>query len=833
MTSAVRTLTHAARRLRRTPAFSVAAVLTLMLGIGATTAVFSVVNAVVLRPLPYPNPDRLVDLSHTLEVSGILRVDQSDATFLHYRRENDVFSGVAAYRVTAVNVGELRGASASDAARAERVAAGRVTASTFAVLGAVPLSGRGLGDNDDGPAAARVVVIGQRFWERKYGADPTVVGRDLVIDGVPHRIVGIMRAGFGLPDVRTDLWMPLRLDPTNTASAAFDYRGLARLRDGVSLDAARAELQRLLPQVPVAFPGRLTVSAIEQTKMRAVVRPLRDVVVGDVGRVLWVVLGAVACLLLVACANVMNLFLVRAEQRQHELAVRRALGAGRWMLVREQVLEAAVLAAIGGVLGLALGVVGVRALRSFEGVIDVPRLAEVDVDATVLALSGGATLLSLLLVTVLPAVRAASTTASHVLGDASRTATGSRARHRARHALVGAQVALAVVLLTGAGLMARSYARLRAVPTGFDATNVFAFRVALPQAAYVAPGDPARFITRALDAIGTVRGVRSVGAVSKLPLLDESRRDTALFVEDRPLTPGTIPAVHQVVFASPDYFRAMGIALTDGSTFDRPDPARARRDVVVSRALADRYWPRESVVGKRVRMGPVGPWFTIVGVTANVRGTALDEPPDEIIYLPLVVALGGRGATANPETLWTPREIAFVVRADGDAARLAASVEREVRGLDPALPTYGARVMTDVVTQAASRTSFTLLLLGIAAGVTLVLGAVGIYGVVSYVVSLRTREMAVRLALGAQPVHVRRMVSRQAMAVAGIGVVAGLVGAASITRVLRAILFEVSATDPTSMAAAAAVLTTVAALASWLPARRAARLDPAQALRSD
>jgi len=832
VTPVILTLAHAARRLRRTPAFSVAAVLTLMLGIGATTAVFSVVNAVVLRPLPYPRPDRLVDLSHTLEVSGILRVDQSDATYFQYRRENRVFSGVAVYRVTALNVGVLRGASETDAARAERVAAGRVSASTFVVLEGVPLHGRGLDDNDDVPTAARVVVIGQRFWERKYGADPAIVGRDLEIDGVPHRVVGIMRADFGLPDARTDLWVPLRLDPLSTASAAFDYRGLARLRDGVSLEGARADLQRLLPGVPVSFPGRLTVRAIEQTKMQAVVRPLRDVVVGDVGRVLWVVLGAVACLLLVACANVMNLFLVRAEQRQHELAVRRALGAGQWILVREQVSEAGLLAGIGGVLGLGLGIVGVRALRSFDGVIDIPRLSEVSVDATVLALSAGVTLLSLLLVTVLPAFRAAATAALHVLGDASRTATASRTRHRARHALVGAQVALAVVLLTGAGLMARSYARLRAVPSGFDADNAFAFRIALPEMAY-AQGDAARFIVRALDAVAGVGGVRAVGAASKLPLLEESRRDTALFVEDRPLSPGTIPAVHQVVFASPDYFRAMGIALTEGGTFDSPDPARARRDVIVSRALANRYWPSESAVGKRVRMAPVGPWYTIIGVTGNVRGTALDEPPDEIIYLPLTVALGPTGPAGLPGVLWTPREIAFVVRADGDVARLLAASERAVRALDPAVPTYGAQVMSEVVAQAASRTSFTLLLLGIAAAVTLALGAVGIYGVVSYVVSLRTREMAVRLALGAQPVQVRRLVSRQAMGVAAGGVVVGLAAAVTITRVLRAILFEVSPTDPASMAAAAVLLATVAAVASWLPARRAARLDPAQALRSD
>ena len=834
MTPVARSLAHAARRLRRAPAFSLAAVLTLMLGIGATTAVFSVVNAVVLRPLPYPRSDRLVDLSHTLAVSGVTRVDQSDATYLHYAQANRVFSGVAAYRVTSVNVGQLHGASTAEGARAERVAAGRVSASTFLVLGAAPLVGRVLAERDDVPAAPHVVVLGQRLWERKYGGDRSVVGRAIDVDGVAHEVVGIMRADFGLPSTRTDLWVPLRLDPANTASAAFDYRGVARLRDGVSIAMASADLQRLLPEVPVVFPGRLTVGAITQTRMQSVVRPLRDVVVGDVARVLWVVLGAVSCVLLVACANVMNLVLVRAEQRQHELAVRRALGASRAELVRDQLAEGAILAAAGGMLGLVLGLVGVRVLRSLEGAVDIPRLAELSVDATMLMVAVGVTVLATLLVTAIPALRAASAAAWTVLGDSGRAVTAGRGRHRARHALVAAQMALAVVLLTGAGLMARSFARLRAVPAGFETANVSTFRVALPQATYGAPDDPARFIVRALDGIASVPGVAAVAVASKLPLAEESRRDTALFVEDRPLTAGTMPNVHQVSFVTPGYFRAMGIPLLEGRAFDAPDPARARDEVIVSRALAERYWRGEPVVGKRVRTGPVGPWYTVVGVAGNVRGTGLDEPPDEMIYFPVVVALGaGQPGGRMGRPLWTPRELAFVARSDRDPAAVSAAVQRVVRALDPGVPTYAVRAMTDILAQAASRTSFTLLLLGIASAVTLVLGAVGIYGVVSYMVSLRTREVAVRLALGAQPAQVRRMVSRQAMVVAGVGIAIGLAGASAVTRVLGALLYGVSPTDPTSMAGAAVLLAMVAAAASWVPARRASRLDPARALRGD
>src|SRR5215207_6791102 len=450
----------ALRRLGRAPAFAVAAALTLMLGVGATTAVFSVINGVLLRPLPYQRAERLVDLSHTITVSGVSSVDQSDATFLFYRRANHVFSDVAAYRVVSVNVGGASRGSSADDARAERVAAGRVSASTFAVLGVPALRGRALADADDQPGAPRVVVLGQRLWERKFGGDPAVVGQSLPIDGVAREVVGIMPAGFRLPSGRTDLWIPLGLDPANTASAAFDYRGVARLRDGVSLQTAAADLQRLLPRVPEAFPGRLTAAAIEQIRMQAVVTPLRDVVVGDVGRVLWVVLGAVACVLLVACANVMNLFLVRAEGRQHELAVRRALGAGRATLVMEFMSAGAVLAALGGTLGIGVAASGVRVLRALEGAVDIPRITDVGIDGTVLAVAGATTILAALLVSALPSLRSASVAPSSLLSDAGRSTTAGRRRHHVRHALVVTQMALALVLLAGAGLMARSFASL-------------------------------------------------------------------------------------------------------------------------------------------------------------------------------------------------------------------------------------------------------------------------------------------------------------------------------------------------------------------------------------
>lgn len=825
MTAVIRSLRHAARRLLRAPAFAVASVLTLAFGIGAATAVFSLVDGVLLRPLPYADPGRLVDLSHTLQLTGAAQVDQSDATYLYYRRENHVFTDVAAYRATAVNL-----ATAARDGAAERVAAARVSASLFRVLGVSPARGRAFVEGEDAPGATPVVLIGERLWRRKYGGDPGIVGRRLEIDGVAREVVGVLPATFRFPAAAAELWLPTDIDPARTQSAIFDYRAVARLRPGVTPAAAAADLQRLLPRVPEAYAGRLTAAAIEAIHMSAVVRPLRDVVVGDVGPALWVVLGAVGFVLLAACANVANLFLVRAEGRRRELAVRRALGAGGGRTAAEFLSEGLVVAAVGGPLGVVVAAAGVRVLRSLAAGVAIPRLEEVGVDGAALGVAAGLTVLAALLVSALPALRSAWLAVPAALAEAGRPATAGRRQTRAQHVLIVAQVALALVLLTGAGLMARSFARLRAVQPGFDAAGALTFRIALPDAAYPTADDAARFLVRALDDLAALPGVRAVGAVTKLPLDAEARRDTAVFVEGQ-ASPSGMPNIHQVAYASPGYFRALGIPLVAGRTFERPDPARARLEVVVSRALADRYW-RGDAVGKRLRLMPQGPWLTVVGVAGNVRGTALDQPPDETVYLPLVSADAAAAGDAPDDPRWAPHGAAFVVRAT-DPARLAERIGATVRALDPAVPVYAVQPMTEIVARSAARASFTLLLLGIASAVALALGAIGIYGVISYAVSLRAREIAVRLALGACPAHVRRMVARQAVTVGAVGVALGLAAALATTRFMAMLLFGVAPTDPATLAGAAALLLAVALAAAWLPARRAAATDPAGALRAE
>ena len=823
---------HSLRRLGRAPAFTTAAVVTLALGVGATTAVFSVVNGVLLRPLPFAKSDRLVDLSHTLAVSGATHVDQSDATFLYYRRANHVFQDVAVYRQVGVNLSDP--VSSGDASRSERIAAARVSASAFRVLRASPRLGRTFRDEEDRPEAAPVVVIGQRLWERTFGGDRSIIGRRVEVDGVLRQVVGIMPASFRWPTATTEVWIPIGIDPANTASAAFDYRGVARLRDGVTVESAQADLQRLLPEVPVVFPGRLTVAAIQITHMSAIVRPLRDVVVGDVGRVLWVVFGAAACLLLIACANVTNIFLVRLEGRRHELAVRRALGASRLSIAAELLAEGTVVATGGAVLAIALAAAALRMLPSLHTAIGVPRLDEVSIDGRVLLVALVTTLVAIALVCAAPVLALNRTNPSAALNAVNRSTMLGGSRPGARQAFVVGQVAIGLVLLSGAGLMARSFAKLRSVEPGFEPSHAIEFRIALPRAVYAAPRDPAVYIDRALDAAAAVPGVQAFGVATKLPLLDEGRRDTALFVENRPLAPGVMPNIHQVVFATNDYFRALGIPLVAGRTFDRVDPNVGRREMVVSRALAARYWAdTRQALGKRVRMGPRSAWFTIIGVANDVRGSGLDQPPDEIIYLPIVTPLGAGGDIVASDSLWTPREIAFVARSTGDPASVTAQIQRAARAIDPSVPTYGTALMRDVVAQATARTSFTLLLLGTAALAALALALVGIYGVVSYTVTLRTRELAVRLALGAQPRDVQAMVTRQVTALAGVGVVLGLAGAIALTRVLARLLFGVSPTDPVALVAAALLLLGAAIVAGWLPARRAARTDPTRALQAE
>jgi predicted permease len=821
---------QALRRLLRARAFALPALLTLALGIGGTAAVFTVVNGVLLRPLPYRDAGELVDLSHTLVVSGLMRVDQSDATFLLYARETRALADVAIYRPAAANFRPLAAGPGAGGAPAERVSSAAVSPSLFRVLDVAPLRGRGLTEDDAAVGAAPVAVVGRGLWQRVLGSDPGVIGRQIAVDGVVREIVGIMPAPFGFPGPETALWIPLQLDPARTNSAAFEYRGIARLKSGVSLEAAAADLQRLLPRVPEVFPGRLTAGAIEATRMQAVVRPLHEVLVGNVARTLWIVLGAVGVLLLIACANVANLFLARGEGRQHELGVRRALGAGRASLLGEFLTEAIMLCGAGGALGLLGGALGVRLLQGLPMAAGIPRLSEVRVDGTVVGFTLMAAALAAAFVSAIPVLRTDAFPLAAVLSSGGRSSTAGRVRQRTRRGLVVAQVALALTLLAGAGLLVQSFLRLRAVDPGFGADGALTFRLALPSASYATAGETARAVVETMEALSAIPGVAAAGLTTRLPLDQEARQDSAVFMEDRPPAPGTIPPIHSMAFATPGYFRAMEIPLLAGRLFGEPDlsadPAASPHEVVVSQAFAERHWNTTDAIGKRIRMDPRVPWSTIVGVVGNLRDDGLEQPPGQVVYGALVTEGLNRTARA-------PRDVALVVRTQGDAAALAASVRGAVESLAPGLPLYRLRTLEDLLAEATSRTRFTLLLLGLAAVAATAVGAVGIYGVIAYLVTLRARELGVRLALGAEPADLRRLIVRHALTDAAIGIAVGLAGAVLLTRALATVAFGVSTADPVALGGAAALLLITAMAASWAPARRAAGVDPASVLHGD
>jgi predicted permease len=818
----------AARRLRRRPAFALSAALTLALGIGGAAAAFAVVNAVLLRSLPYPDADRLVDFSHSITLGGnTTHIDVSDATYLLYRRDQRVFDDMGIYRAGAVNLV----ATALGGGGAARVSSAVVTPSVFRVLQTGPERGRGIIESDGDPAASPVVAISHALWQTRFGGDQAIVGRHVVIDGVESEIVAVMPPRFDFPGGRTALWLPLRLDPARTRSAAFDYRGIARLRPNVTPAAATVALQQLLPRVPEAFPGRLTSAGITLTSMRAYATPLRDVVIGDATRSLWIVAGAIAALLLLVVANVANLFLARGEGRRHETAVRRALGASAGAVFADLTAESVLVAVAGAAGGVILAVVAIGVLQSTSFAASIPRLSEVRIDADTVAFATVAAVFAALAAGLLPSIRGGSGSAVSALIAGGTRAAGDRQRHRVRRTLIVSQLALALVLLAAAGLFARSFASLRAVDPGFDVSDAVAFRLALPDAMYPTASSGAIAVRRVVDALRGQAGTRAVGVVTKLPLDDAARQDSAVFVEDHPLAMGAIPNLHPMAFATPGYFAAMGIPVVAGTLFAEPDAAvdsaHVVREVVVSAAFARRYWgTAQAAVGRQIKMNGDDPWSTIVGVVGDVRDDGLTAPPAELVYSPLITIAANGSA-------WMPHDLAFVVRGGGGRAVSTANLESIVLSAVPTTPAYRVIPLSTLLGDATARTTFLLGVLAAAALLALTIGAVGLYGVTAYLVGLRTREIGVRLALGARASDVRRLVLTRALRDAVWGVVLGAIGALLVGRSLAAMLFGVTPFDPTALAGAALVLVATSAVATWLPAQRASRLDPASTLRAE
>ncbi|MDB4324837.1 ABC transporter permease [bacterium] len=806
------------RRLGQTPGFTLIAVLTLAIGIGANSAIFSVVEGVLLRPLPFAEPDRLVALRHAGPGIGIPDFEQSTTTYTVYRDEADSLSSAALYTDFTMNL-----TGVGEPTHVEVVS---TTASLFEVLQRGPALGRPLIGDDEQGEGARVVVLSDALWRSRFGAAPDIVGRTMQLSGNVWEVVGVMPPRFEFPRAGIDLWVPFVIDPESLGRINFSYEAVARLAPGATVASAELELNRLLAEIPDRYPGEFTHRLLEDVRMSAVVWPLREYRVGEIGNILWLLLGTVGFILLIACANVANLFLVRAEGRQREVALRTALGAGFGDTVRYFLAESLVLSLTGGALGLGLAWVGVRTLIGLSPM-DIPRAAEVGLNPTVLAFTAAISLLAGVAFGLFPIVRYGRDNLALALKSGGRGGSADRGTHRVRKLLAASQVALALVLLVGAGLMARSFIALKQVEPGFDPDGLLVFRVSLPGESYPGAHDTANFIQRLLEELEGLPGVTSVGAISNLPMTDGQSNNGAI-PEGMPIAADELPPIARTNYAAPGYFKTVGIPLLEGRPFDRRDHENETAVMLISAELAQRFWPGESAIGKRLAPGlpddDEPEWFTVVGVVGDVRDDGPTQPVAPMVYYPLV---GRPDGNAD----WTVRTVTVAVKTSGDPSSLSRQVTATLRSLDRGLPIAGLRSANRVVESAMAPTAFTMLLLSIAAAVAMLLGSIGIYGVVSYVVSQRTREIGVRMALGADRGRVGRMIVGGALAIAAAGVGVGLVAAVALTRLMTTVLFGVKATDPATFVIVVGVLMGVTALASYLPARRAASIQPTEALR--
>ena len=821
-------IVFAARRLVRSPAFTIAAVLTIALAIGGNAAIFAVVERVVLNPLPYPDSDRILQVDHGSQRLNIpAGFGITSGLYFQYAERSRTLASVAIY-------------SADDATMTgdgepERIRIVQATPSLLAVLRVPPALGRWFTEADAVPGAAHVAVLSHGLWARRYGADPNVVGRSLLLGGVPTQIVGVMASSFAFPDTRVDLWTAAQVSRA-AGFGLWNYQCVARLRDGVSAAEVRSELPGLIADVPRAFPGDVMASGNVETRLIASVTALKETMVGGVARALWMLLAAVGLVLLVACANVTNLFLVRSEVRQREVAIRRALGAGRVGIARFFLAESVLLSTAGGLLGLGLAYGAVQLLVGF-GPATLPRLNEIRIDGFTVAYTAAMSILAALIFSAIPLWRGGSI--APVLHDSSRASTASRGRQTARRLLMGAQVAFALVLLIASGLMVRSFQNLRAVDLGFDASSALTFSVGLPEREY-----PTREMALAahqaiLDGLSRLPGVKNASASTCLPLQGGCFGNSTR-VRGRVLPPGAIPPVALYRAVVGGYFETMGMRVIKGRGIDREDVERRRPIVVVDQTFVEQIFPNEQPIGQYIasnrppnRPGeaPDLSWLEIVGVVSSTPiFTLTDAHPLPQLYMPMSISAPETGRV----TLDGPQigVASYVVRSTTSAVRLLPAVRRVVDTFDAKLALAQVRSLQDIVDRGSAQMAFTMALLAIAAVVALLLGVVGIYGVMSYLVTQRTGEIGVRLALGAEPRAVARMIVRQGGLVALAGVAVGIGAAFVGGGLIESLLYGVNAHDPAVFAATTVVLFGVALVACWVPARRAARLNPVEALRT-
>ena len=792
--SLMQDLRWAARSIRRSPAFALVIVLTLALGIGANTAIYSVIDGVLLRPLPFHEPDRLVAVGEA-DVGGSLN-GTSAGSFYDWRRQARAVR-IAGYGTTA--------ATLTGMGEPQRMTLGSTIGGTMEVLGVQPLFGRVLTEADEAPGSERAIVLSHDTWQRLFGEDRSVLGRSLTFGGNPVTIVGVMPPSFRFPDGLTEGWVPMQLDEARRANRdQYFIAAIGRLAPDAALEGAQRELSAIALGLQRDWP-------LYNTDLQLLAQPLQETIVGGVRTRLLVIMGAVALVLLIACANIGNMLLARSSTRRREIAVRRALGAGSARIARQVLTESLLLALAGGMAGVVAGKWLLQLLLAAQATTNLPRVDDIALDQRVLLFTLGISVAAGLFFGSFPAWQLARGDAAGAL----RSARGSTGREWARSALVVAEVAMAMMLLTGAGLLLRSFAALQRVEPGFTAERVLTFDLVIP------PQNPS-FVSTSLERLRAIPGVRSAAVVNQFPLT--GRGIGAWYNRiDRPLPTGVTPDAEPYRVVTPEYFETIGLPLKRGRLFTR-DERPERAGVVVNEALVRKYYATEEPIGKEIYLGApdnrLFPAGVIVGVVGDTRDAGLGSDAMPTVYAPYQVMPYWRG-------------FSYVVRTEGAPENVAAEARRVIREMDATLPVRNLRTLDDVLDAALASERWSAALLGTFAGVALVMAAIGVFGVLSFVVTQRTRELGIRIALGAAPRAVRRLVVRRGLALVTGGVVLGLAGAYALTKLMASLLYEVAPTDPATYVAVAAVLGGVATLASWLPARRATRIDPMVALRGE
>jgi putative ABC transport system permease protein len=803
-------LTYSIRTLRRSPGFAIVAVLALALGIGANTAIFSVVNSVLLRPLPYPRPDHLVMIWGRFTGIGIPK-DQnwfSAPELEDVRGMNKSLSHIAAFSSTSFNV-NLTGTP-------ERIDGAIVSPDLFPMLGVQTRVGRSFLPEEAQPGRDRVAMISYGLWKRRFGSDPSVVGRKVLMNAASYQVVGVLPPEFDFPQ-QTEIWAPLAfgaadLGPNNRGSHG--YQVLARIKPELSMAQAHADMDRV------------THGIIDQNRDYPYARfnyallltPLLEETVGDIKTALWVLLGAVGFVLLIACANVANLLLVRASAREREIAIRTALGAGRARLMRQMLTESVILGALGGLAGLLLARWGLRALIAVSEA-SFPRVAGTTIDGQVLAFTILVSIATGLIFGLAPAWQASRSVTHESLKEGGRSNTGGAGSQRLRRVLIASEIALSLVLLAGAGLLLKSFLKLQQIDPGFRPEHVLTMRTSLPREHYGTPDQIRNFYRDVLARVRALPGVEAAGAISALPLSGQGGSGTTTVdTQAVPQDKKTPEADQRPVM--PGYFEAMGIGLVRGRYFDDHDNEHSAPVAIIDETMAQTYWPNQDAVGQRLHRGggrSSAPWMTIVGVVRHVRSRTLEAPSRVEVFWP---------------EMQTPySDLSFAIRTGPEPMSLASAVQKQILAVDPDQPVYRVRTMPELMANSIARRRLSMLFLAIFACAALALASVGIYGITSYTVAQRSQEMGVRMALGASRAGILRLVLGQSLAIALAGVAVGLAGSFALTGLMSSLLFNVKASDPSTFAAVAAVLVAMTMLASYIPAWKATRVDPMVALR--